>query len=192
MTTSGPSSTTRIGSGGSGAERRRSVRPSKDDPRKSFGRSVGADSRRLTDREGLAGIFGDVDIHLRRVTEGAGPAAADTTLTAAQRAASSTALDDGYSEDLREVTLDEGAAALGPSQPAAGGLLRRGIKRLLLATAARDDYPSTSPSTPIRPSSSRLEAGLIVMSASSKRRLTARAYADRTAKMSCRRGSPIQ
>jgi predicted DNA binding protein len=98
----------------------------------------------VPDREALARIFDyaadhGVDVRLRRVTEGAGPADAEATLTAAQREALLTALDAGYFEEPREVTLREVAAELDISQPAAGGLLRRGIERLLLATLARED-----------------------------------------------------
>jgi len=98
----------------------------------------------LPDRDRLARLwsFADahgVDIRLRRVNDYAGPVEGTVDLTTAQREALLTALDAGYFEEPREVTLDEVAAELDISQPAAGGLLRRGIKRLLLATIARDD-----------------------------------------------------
>ncbi|WP_251342593.1 helix-turn-helix domain-containing protein [Haloplanus halophilus] len=100
----------------------------------------------LPDRERLARIWAfaedhGVDVRLRRIADGVdavdGAADAAADLTAAQREALLTALDAGYFEEPREVTLGEVAAALDISQPAAGGLLRRGIKRLLLATVAR-------------------------------------------------------
>jgi predicted DNA binding protein len=98
----------------------------------------------LPDRDRLARLwtFADrhgVDIRLRRVNDYAGPVEGDVDLTAAQREALLTALDAGYFEEPREVTLAEVATELDISQPAAGGLLRRGIRRLLLATIARDD-----------------------------------------------------
>jgi predicted DNA binding protein len=98
----------------------------------------------LPDRTRLARLWSfaeshGVDIRLRRVNDVAGPIEGDIDLTTAQREALLTALDAGYFEEPREVTLAEVAAALDISQPAAGGLLRRGIKRLLLATVARDD-----------------------------------------------------
>jgi predicted DNA binding protein len=80
-----------------------------------------------------------VDIQLRRVNDYAGPIEGSVDLTAAQREALLTALEAGYFEEPREATLAEVADELDVSQPAAGGLLRRGLKRLLLATVARDD-----------------------------------------------------
>lgn len=98
----------------------------------------------LPDRDRLARLFAfaddhDVDIRLRRVTDYAGPVEGVVDLTAAQREALLTALEAGYFEEPREATLAAVAAELDISQPAAGGLLRRGMKRLLLATVARDD-----------------------------------------------------
>ena len=97
----------------------------------------------VPDRERLARLWAfaednDMDVRLQRTNEYAGPITEDADLTAAQREALLTALDAGYFEEPREVTLDEVATELDISQPAAGGLLRRGIKRLLLATVARD------------------------------------------------------
>jgi predicted DNA binding protein len=97
----------------------------------------------VPDREQLARLWAfaednDMDVRLQRTNEYAGPITEDADLTAAQREALLTALDAGYFEEPREVTLDEVATELDISQPAAGGLLRRGIKRLLLATVARD------------------------------------------------------
>jgi hypothetical protein len=98
----------------------------------------------LPDRDRLARLFAfadthGVDIDLRRVNDYAGPVEGAVDLTAAQREALLTALDAGYFEEPREATLAAVAAELDISQPAAGGLLRRGMKRLLLATVARDD-----------------------------------------------------
>lgn len=98
----------------------------------------------LPDRDRLARLFAFADTHgvetkLRRVNDYAGPVEGAVDLTAAQREALLTALDAGYFEEPRGATLNEVAAELGISQPAAGGLLRRGLKRLVLATVARDD-----------------------------------------------------
>lgn len=65
-----------------------------------------------------------------------------------------------------------------------------GSKRCYRNGYARPHQPPSS--TAIRPWSSRFEAGLMVMPASSSRVLAALAYAERTAKRSCRRGSSIQ
>lgn len=59
-------------------------------------------------------------------------------LTEAQKEALLLALEMGYFEEPREASLSDVAAELGISQPAAGGLLRRGMKRLLNGTVADD------------------------------------------------------
>ena len=78
----------------------------------------------------------DIRFSLRRVSDYAGPGGAENSLTDEQREAVLLALEMGYFEEPREATLREVAAELGISQPAAGGRLRRGLKRLVLATLA--------------------------------------------------------
>jgi predicted DNA binding protein len=60
-------------------------------------------------------------------------------LTATQREAILLALEAGYFEEPREASLSDVARRLDISQPAAGGLLRRGLKRLVLSTLAESD-----------------------------------------------------
>jgi predicted DNA binding protein len=59
-------------------------------------------------------------------------------LTDSQREALLVAFETGYFEEPRNATLGEVAADLDISQPAASGLLRRGIKRLV-ASSLMDD-----------------------------------------------------
>ncbi len=97
----------------------------------------------LPDRRALStlrahAIEGGIEFSLCRVNEYAGPVDADASLTDRQREALSLALEMGYFEEPRGASLREVAAALGVSQPAAGGLLRRGMRRLLVATVADD------------------------------------------------------
>lgn len=75
-----------------------------------------------------------IDIELLRVNEYASPGDTELALTDSQREALLVALNAGYFEEPRKANLGDVAAELGISQPAAGGLLRRGIKRLLLST----------------------------------------------------------
>lgn len=67
------------------------------------------------------------------------PEGRDDALTDAQHEALLLALEMGYFEEPRGASLREVAEALDISQPAAGGLLRRGIRRLILSTVAPDD-----------------------------------------------------
>lgn len=60
-------------------------------------------------------------------------------LTETQRRAILVALEAGYFDEPRGATLEDVAAELDISQPAAGGLIRRGLKRLLLATLAEEN-----------------------------------------------------
>jgi predicted DNA binding protein len=46
----------------------------------------------------------------------------------------------GYFEEPRGATLEEVADGLDISQPAAGGLLRRGFRRLVVSTVAADAH----------------------------------------------------
>jgi len=78
----------------------------------------------------------DVTFELRQVSPHVPPGETDYGLTDDQRQALLFALEMGYFAEPREATLSEVATALDISQPAAGGLLRRGMRRLLLATIA--------------------------------------------------------
>lgn len=76
----------------------------------------------------------EIDIELLRVNEYAGLGDTDSGLTDCQREAFLVAFEAGYFEEPRNATLGEVAAELDISQPAAGGLLRRGIKRLIISS----------------------------------------------------------
>ncbi|MFC7209249.1 helix-turn-helix domain-containing protein [Natronoarchaeum sp. GCM10025321] len=76
----------------------------------------------------------DIDIDLLRVNEYAGLGNTDAGLTDSQREALLAAFRSGYFEEPRNATLSEVAADLDISQPAASGLLRRGIKRLIISS----------------------------------------------------------
>lgn len=98
----------------------------------------------LPDRESLASLWEyatdrDIEFSLKRVCDYASPAETDPGLTRNQREAVLLALEMGYFEEPRESTLSEVAAELGISQPAAGGLLRRAIKRLVLSSSLTDE-----------------------------------------------------
>jgi predicted DNA binding protein len=80
----------------------------------------------------------DISFELRRVNEHASIENSDDGLTDSQRDALLIALDAGYFEEPRDADLRAVADELDISQPAAGGLLRRGIKRLILSTIAED------------------------------------------------------
>lgn len=77
-----------------------------------------------------------VDIELERVNDYGSIVSSDYGLTETQRDALLVALDSGYFDEPRGATLGELAAELDISQPAASGLVRRGIRRLLLSTVA--------------------------------------------------------
>jgi predicted DNA binding protein len=83
----------------------------------------------------------DVDIELLRVNEYASLGTTDAGLTDSQRDALLVALETGYFEEPRDATLGEVAADLDISQPAASGLLRRGIKRLVVSSLLDDEEP---------------------------------------------------
>jgi predicted DNA binding protein len=76
----------------------------------------------------------DIDIDLLRVNEYASLGSTDAGLTDSQREALLLAFEAGYFEEPRDATLGEVAAELDISQPAASGLLRRGIKRLIVSS----------------------------------------------------------
>lgn len=79
-----------------------------------------------------------IDIELLRVNEYASLGQTDAGLTDSQREALLVALERGYFEEPRNATLGEVAAELDISQPAASGLLRRGIKRLIVSSMFDD------------------------------------------------------
>lgn len=79
-----------------------------------------------------------IDIELLRVNEYASIGTTDAGLTESQRDALLVALEAGYFEEPRTATLSEVAAELDISQPAASGLLRRGIKRLVVSSMLED------------------------------------------------------
>ena len=80
-----------------------------------------------------------VEIDLLQVNEYASVIETAAGLTDNQREALLFALDAGYFEEPRDVTLGEVAAGLGISQPAASGLLRRGIKRLVVSSLVDEE-----------------------------------------------------
>lgn len=80
----------------------------------------------------------DVEIKLLRVNEYASLGTTNAGVTDSQREALLVALDAGYFEEPRDATLSEVAAELDISQPAASGLLRRGIKRLVIGSLLDD------------------------------------------------------
>ncbi|MUV57413.1 helix-turn-helix domain-containing protein [Halogeometricum sp. CBA1124] len=81
----------------------------------------------------------DIDIELLRVNEYASLGTTDAGLTDSQRDALLVALETGYFEEPRDATLGDVAADLDISQPAASGLLRRGIKRLIVSSLLDDE-----------------------------------------------------
>jgi len=98
----------------------------------------------VSERTGLAHLWdyaqqNDIDIDLLRVNEYASLGDTDAGLTDSQREALLVAVETGYFEEPRNATLSDVAADLGISQPAASGLLRRGIKRLVVSSLMDDD-----------------------------------------------------
>jgi len=96
----------------------------------------------LPARSGLARLHtyaadNGIDFTLEAVTEYATPVGSNTGLTPKQEAALRVALESGYFDEPRGATLEEVATELGITQPAAGGRLRRGLRRLVVA--ATDD-----------------------------------------------------
>jgi predicted DNA binding protein len=84
-----------------------------------------------------------IEIELLRVNEYASLGTTDAGLTDSQREALLVAVERGYFEEPRNVTLGEVAAELDISQPAASGLLRRGIKRLIVSSLLDDSETPT-------------------------------------------------
>ncbi|MDS0296283.1 helix-turn-helix domain-containing protein [Halogeometricum luteum] len=79
-----------------------------------------------------------IDLDLLRVNEYDSLGSTDAGLTDSQRDALLVALETGYFEEPRDATLGEVAADLNISQPAASGLLRRGIRRLIVSSLMDD------------------------------------------------------
>ena len=97
----------------------------------------------MPERANLAALWdtarrNDIDIELLRVNQYAGLDTTDAGLTDSQREALLVAFEAGYFEEPRNATLGEVAAELDISQPAAGGLLRRGIERLIVSSLTED------------------------------------------------------
>ena len=95
----------------------------------------------LPDREALASLWEyatdhDIEFVLERVSDYGDAGDGGSGLTTAQREAILLALEMGYFEEPRGATLEEVADELAISQPAAGGLLRRGLRRLVVSTVA--------------------------------------------------------
>lgn len=98
----------------------------------------------LPERSGLARLQRyaadrGIEFGLEAVTDYADPGGTSTGLTPKQEAALRTALEMGYFEEPRAATLAEVAAELGISQPAAGGRLRRGVRRLVVSATDGDE-----------------------------------------------------
>lgn len=99
----------------------------------------------LPNREALASLCeyaeeSGIEFALEYVRDYTDLAGSDADMTQSQREALRLALEMGYFDEPRAVTLDEVAAELGISQPAVSGLLRRGLKRLLVSTVADDTH----------------------------------------------------
>jgi predicted DNA binding protein len=97
----------------------------------------------MPEREGLASLWdyaqtNDIDIDLLRVNEYASLASTAAGLTESQREALLVAFEAGYFEDPRDATLDDVADELDISQPAASGLIRRGLNRLIVSSLVDD------------------------------------------------------
>ncbi|RLM57236.1 DNA-binding protein [Halobellus sp. Atlit-31R] len=107
----------------------------------------------MSERTGLAQFWdyarqNDVDIELLRVNEYASLGTTDAGLTDSQREALLVAVERGYFEEPRDATLSEVAADLDISQPAASGLLRRAIKRLVVSSLLDDSEKPTTEQPP--------------------------------------------
>jgi predicted DNA binding protein len=97
----------------------------------------------MSERADLAHLWdyaqqNDIDIELLRVNEYGSLGNTDAGLTDSQREALLLAFETGYFEEPRNATLGDVAAELDISQPAASGLLRRGIKRLIVSSLVDD------------------------------------------------------
>lgn len=97
----------------------------------------------VPDREALASLWEfateqAIDFSLERVATYEGGVSGDPQVTADQREALLRALELGYFEDPRGATLGEVATELGISEPAASKLLRRGLRRLVVASVGEE------------------------------------------------------
>jgi predicted DNA binding protein len=97
----------------------------------------------MPDRDKLTDVWdyaqaNSIDIDLRRINEYASLGKTTAGLTDTQREALLVAFEAGYFKEPREVTLSEVADTLDISKPAASGLLRRGIQRLITASLVED------------------------------------------------------
>lgn len=97
----------------------------------------------MSERTGLAHLWDHaheegIDIDLLRVNEYDSLVDTDAGVTDRQRDALLVAVERGYFEEPRNATLGDVAAELDISQPAAGGLLRRGVKRLVVSSLMDD------------------------------------------------------
>ena len=84
------------------------------------------------------GRANDVDVELVRINEYGSVLEGSYGLTDAQREAVLLALDLGYFDEPRGVTLGELADELDITEPSASRLVRRGLRRLVSATLAED------------------------------------------------------
>lgn len=105
----------------------------------------------LPERQALASLWEyasehGIEFSLERVTDSTAGGESDHGVTPNQREAILLALEMGYFEEPRGATMSEVATELGISQPAAGGRLRRGLRRLVVNTLAADaDEPVDTP-----------------------------------------------
>ena len=109
----------------------------------------------MTERADLRYIWeyaqqNDIDIELLRVNEYASLGDTDAGLTDSQREALLVAFETGYFEEPRKATLGEVATELDISQPAAGGLLRRGVRRLIISSLLDESETSVQGSNSVQ------------------------------------------
>ena len=100
----------------------------------------------LPDREALMNIWeyaneNDITIDIIEIY-GNDEAGADISygLTDEQKAALTTAYDNGYFSEPRDISLEEVSNEMGLSSTAMSGRLRRGMRNLIAATIAEDDH----------------------------------------------------
>ncbi|WP_157744248.1 helix-turn-helix domain-containing protein [Halopenitus persicus] len=97
----------------------------------------------IPDRDTLADMWdyaqaNSIDIEFRQVSDYASLGKTTAGLTETQREALLVAFEAEYFKDPRDVTLSEVADTLDVSKPAASGLLRRGIQRLIISSLVED------------------------------------------------------
>lgn len=88
-----------------------------------------------------AAVDRGIEFTLERVTDVTASDGETSRLTEKQAAALRTAFELGYFEEPRAASMERVAAELGISQPAAGGRLRRGLRRLVASATDADDRP---------------------------------------------------